>query len=79
MRLTTTQKIELLRNLMKYLKLNSKFDITIDQINGKTFAIAEKSNLYCEYSFLQPVTDFMEYKEIIAFIKGISKAQYFTI
>ena len=71
-RLTRKTKIEQLTNFLSMVTKNKSLYIKSDEINGTTFAIAER---YEQDNLIRTRTDFMTYKEMHCFLYGVLAVQ----
>ncbi len=73
-RLSNTQKKEALQNALVSFQFPKKYVIVTDQIKGNTFALGEvtktKSTTGGAYNYENPLTGFMSYEELNAYLKG---------
>ena len=71
---TEQQKWNILFNMIPN-KLNGKYTIVTDQINGKTFALAKINKEYAErYNFgHDTISNFMTYNEMKAYLMGMQE------
>ena len=73
-RLTNTQKKEALQNALVSFGFDKKYIIVSDQTKGNTFSLGvmkkTEGTMGQTYDFPDPLTGFMSYEELNAYLKG---------